>query len=272
MQRPGLDNRHARQNDFGACVRRAEGNISARLTTIPLNRYQITAPVSMFQHFTPEELLGPLNEVEARRAPKALFVAGDAGLLRHVPRVSVVGSRKATPEGLKRAQKISRLLVQRGAVVVSGLAEGIDAAAHHAAINAGGRTIGVIGTPLDKSYPKSNQSLQREMMERHAVISQFPLGYPTTPRNFPMRNATMALIVSASVIVEAGDTSGALSQGWEALRLGRLLFIMDSVCSNRNLTWPAEMLEYGAQKLSDENVESFLDALPTDLSYDAITV
>ena len=227
----------------------------------------------MHNEFTPEELLGPLNEVEARRAPKSLFVAGDRTLFQHVPRVSVVGSRKASPAGIKRTQKLVRLLVQRSAVVVSGLAEGIDTAAHRAAIEAGGKTIGVIGTPLDQAYPRSNQALQLEMMERHAVVSQFPQGYPTRPGNFPMRNATMALIVSASVIVEAGDTSGALSQGWEALRLGRLLFIMDSVVSNPNLTWPAKMLGYGAQVLSDGNVEDFLDALPTVLeSTDVLTV
>lgn len=217
----------------------------------------------MTHEFTPEELLGPMNEVEKRKSPKTLFLAGDRHLLEQLPRVSVVGSRKASPEGLKRAAKIARRLVEHGAVVVSGLAEGIDTAAHTSAIAAGGRTIGVIGTPLDKFYPKSNQDLQTLMMREHAVISQFPLGYPTTPKNFPIRNATMALIVGASVIVEAGDTSGALSQGWEALRLGRLLFIMESVVNNPRLTWPKEMLQYGAQVLGDSNVDAFLEALPT---------
>ena len=216
----------------------------------------------MIQRFTSEELLGPLNDVEMRRSPKELFVAGDATLFRMHPRVSVVGSRKASADGLKRAEKIAKLLAQRGAIVVSGLAEGIDAAAHRAALAAGGRTIGVIGTPLDKSYPKSNAELQRTLMEEHAVLSQFPVGYPTQPKNFPMRNATMALIVSASVIVEAGETSGALSQGWETLRLGRMLFIMESVVNDPRLRWPCEMLGYGAEVLSDRNVEDFLDALP----------
>lgn len=231
------------------------------------------APRTMFRTFTPDELLGPLNDVEAKRSPKELFVAGDPELFRRHPRVSVVGSRKASPEGIKRAQKLSRLLVERGAIVVSGLAEGIDAAAHHATIAAGGKTIAVIGTPLDKSYPKSNEALQREIATHHAVLSQFPSGYPTQRQNFPMRNATMALIVSASVIVEAGDTSGALSQGWEALRLGRLLFIMDSVCSDPRLTWPKKMLGYGAQVLSDSNIEAFLDSLPPEtVNADALTL
>ncbi len=216
----------------------------------------------MIQQFTPEELLGPLNDVEKRRSPKQLFVAGDAGLFSRHPRVSVVGSRKASPAGLKRAEKIARLLVESGAIVVSGLAEGIDAAAHKSAISSGGRTIAVLGTPLDKSYPKSNAELQKRIISDHAAVSQFAIGYPTQPKNFILRNGTMALITCASVIVEAGETSGALSQGWETLRLGRLLFIMDSLFSS-GLKWPDEMLKYGAQVLSDSNIGAFMEVLPT---------
>lgn len=227
----------------------------------------------MTQEFTPEELLGPLNDVEKRRSPKSLFLAGDPGLFKVQPRVAVVGSRKASPDGLKRAAKLARLLVEHKAVVVSGLADGIDAAAHRAAIEAGGRTIGVIGTPLDRCYPKSNTELQQLMMREQAVLSQFPSGYPTRPGNFPIRNATMALIVNASVIVEAGETSGALSQGWETLRLGRMLFIMESVVNNRSLKWPNEMLGYGAQILANDNLNAFFDALPSGLlSVDALPV
>jgi DNA processing protein len=227
----------------------------------------------MTQEFTPEDLLGPLNDVETRRSPKSLFVAGDPSLFKVQPRVAVVGSRKASADGLKRAAKLARLLVEHKAVVVSGLAEGIDAAAHHAAIEAGGKTIGVIGTPLDRCYPKSNTELQQLMMRDHAVVSQFPAGYPTMPKNFPIRNATMALIVNASVIVEAGETSGALSQGWETLRLGRMLFIMESVVNNRSLKWPNEMLGYGAQILANDNLNAFFDALPSGLlSVDALPV
>lgn len=228
---------------------------------------------SMIREFTPEELLGPLNDVENRRSPKRLFVAGNPALFRIQPRVAIVGSRTASDEGLKRAAKISRLLVERGAIVVSGLAAGIDTAAHRSAIDAGGRTVAVIGTPLDESYPKANADLQRLIAEQHAVLTQFPSGYPTTRANFPMRNLTMALVVCASVIVEAGDTSGALSQGWEALRLGRMLFIMESVVNNPKLKWPREMLDYGAEVLSDRNVDAFLDALPVgDLPDDALAV
>jgi DNA processing protein len=216
----------------------------------------------MNRSFTPEELLGPLNQAERKHAPKELFVAGDTTLFEILPRVAVVGTRKASPAGLKRAAKLARLLAERQVIVVSGLADGIDTAAHTAAIQAGGRTIAVIGTPLDQAYPKSNSALQDTIARDHAVLSQFPTGYPVSRRSFPMRNATMALIVSASVIVEAGETSGALSQGWETLRLGRLLFIMESVFNVPGLKWPEEMLQYGAQRLSDDNFDAFLSVLP----------
>lgn len=216
----------------------------------------------MFRSFTPEDLLGPLNEAERKRAPKELYVAGDAGLFELLPRVAVVGTRTASPAGLKRAAKLARMLAKKDVTVVSGLAEGIDTAAHTAAIQAGGRTIAVVGTPLDQAYPKSNTALQAAIAKDHAVLSQFPLGYPVSRKSFPMRNATMALIVSASVIVEAGETSGALSQGWETLRLGRLLFIMDSVFKVPGLKWPHDMLQYGAQRLSDDNFDAFLSVLP----------
>lgn len=217
----------------------------------------------MNHQFSPTELLGPLNEFETRRSPKTLFVAGDPALFRQQPRVAVVGSRSASADGCKRAEKIARLLVtERKAVVVSGLARGIDTAAHVSAMKAGGRTIAVLGTPLDESYPKTNAGLQAEIAAHHAVLSQFPPGYPTLRSNFPMRNATMALIVCASVIVEAGETSGALSQGWETLRLGRMLFIMESVVNDPKLKWPREMLDYGAEVLSDRNFGDFLALLP----------
>jgi DNA processing protein len=209
---------------------------------------------------TAEELLGPLNDLERLNAPTELFVAGDSALLRQHPRVSVVGSRNASPEGLRRATKLARVLTENAVTVVSGLALGIDTAAHEAAMTNRGRTIAVIGTPLNKVYPAQNAELQERIATEHLVVSQFAPGRPVTRANFPMRNRTMALIVDASVIVEAGETSGSLSQGWEALRLARELFIMKSVFENTSLRWPEKMLEYGARVLEDP--EQLLDKLP----------
>jgi DNA processing protein len=209
---------------------------------------------------TAEELLGPLNDVERVHAPKELFVAGDSSLLRRKPKVSIVGSRHATDDGTRRAYRLARILVEHDAVVVSGLALGIDTAAHQATIGAGGRTVAVIGTPITESYPRVNAALQHVIATRHALVSQFPAGYLTRPANFPMRNRTMALICDATVIVEAGETSGSISQGWEALRLGRALFLMASIVDRTDLTWPRKMMEYGADVLRDP--EDLLEALP----------
>ena len=221
---------------------------------------------------TAEELLGPLNEVEQKNAPERLFVAGDVSILTRGPRVSVVGSRKASAEGLQRTRSLGRALVKRGIVVVSGLAEGVDTAAHETALAEGGHTVAVIGTPLEKSYPAKNRALQERLMREQLVISQFPSGYPSQPKNFPIRNRTMALITDATVIVEAGEKSGTLHQGWEALRLGRLLFLMESVASDRSLSWPKEMIRYGAQVLSRENLELVLEEMPELTRAESITL
>lgn len=207
------------------------------------------------------DLLGPLNDVETRFAPAKLYFSGDQTLLQQSPRVAVVGSRKPSPEAIRRTHRLVRLLVVEEAIIVSGLAMGIDTAAHQATLQNAGKTIAVLGTPLSVATPRSNKPLQDTIAKEHLVVSQFPEGSTIRPHNFPMRNRTMALICQASVIVEAGDGSGTLSQGWEALRLGRPLFIMRSVVDNPALTWPRQMLEYGARVLGDD-IGDILEILP----------
>lgn len=210
---------------------------------------------------TPLELLGPLNDVERKYAPPALFSAGPMEIPLPSPRVAIIGSRKASPKGLSTATHIASVLSKRGVVVVSGLAEGIDTTAHETAIEEGGRTVAVLGTPLNRVYPQKNSQLQQEIMTNHLVISQFPIGTPIQPKNFVMRNRTMALISNASIIVEAGETSGSLHQGWEALRLGRPLFIWKSIVSNSSLNWPKRMMRFGALELTD--LKHVLEVLPS---------
>jgi len=216
-----------------------------------------------------EDLLGPLNEFEAKNAPDTLYVLGNKDILRQGARVSIVGSRKATPFGIARARRLAAMLAERNIVVVSGLAEGIDTAAHTSAMEHGGRTIAVIGTPLDQVYPKQNRDLQEQIGKEHLLISQFAPGMPIQRKNFPMRNRTMALI-SATVIVEASDSSGSLSQGWEALRLGRALFLTKALTEDSKISWTKEMLDHGAKVLSDETLQDFLDCLPerTEMEFD----
>lgn len=195
--------------------------------------------------------LGALSDAEMRYAPLTLYVAGDIGLLRSRPKVAIVGSRKATDEGRRRAHKLAAGLAEQGVVIVSGLAEGIDRAAHDGAIAAGGATIAVIGTPMDLCYPAAHARLQEKIYTDGLLVSQFPPGHRTYPSDFIKRNRTMALIADASVIVEAHDGSGALSQAAETQRLHRPLFFMRSVLDNPELEWPARFQVNGAQVLTD---------------------
>ena len=227
------------------------------------NDFFVFGSFTTVQDLLPHELLGPLNAVERKHVPATLYIAGNPAFLRTGGRVSIVGARKSSNEGLARARRFAGLLAERRVVVVSGLAEGVDAAAHRSAIDRGGSTIAVIGTPLDRSYPKQNAELQAEIAARHLLISQFPSGYSIKPANFPMRNRTMALVSDASVIIEASETSGSLSEGWEVLRLGRPLFITKAMASDKKLKWPQKMLGYGAQILSAETIEDFFGSLPS---------
>ncbi|WP_317194040.1 DNA-processing protein DprA [Aquimarina mytili] len=209
-----------------------------------------------------QEFRSYLTEVELKNSPEELFTEGDFSLLYEGRRVAVVGSRKVSPQGIKRAQVITKKLVEKGIIVVSGLAQGVDTVAHTTAIREQGKTIAVLGTPLDKVYPKENKELLDLIKKDHLAISQFPLNYPSRPANFPIRNRTMALISDATIIIEASEKSGTRHQGWEALRLGRSVLLLENIVSDSSLTWPKEMLDYGAQVLTRENFDSILSDLP----------
>lgn len=203
-----------------------------------------------------------LTDTEKKHSPKQLFLAGNHDLLYNKRRVSVVGSRKASREGLIRAKIVSKALVEHDIIVVSGLATGIDTMAHTTAIESGGQTIAVLGTALSKSYPKQNADLLELIKKDHLAISQFPEGYPAQPKNFPIRNRTMALISDATIIIEAGEKSGTRHQGWEALRLGREVYILENVANDPKIPWAKEMMDYGARSLSRENINSILEEIP----------
>ena len=208
------------------------------------------------------DLLGQLTEFEEINAPDQLFIEGDKKLLTEGRRVAIVGSRKASREGISRTRSFTKALVEHGITVVSGLAEGIDTAAHETAIKKGGKTIAVLGTPLSKTYPATNKALHEAIKRDHLAISQFPEGYPLKRENFPRRNRTMALICDATVVVEASEKSGTLHQVREGIRLGRLVYIMQNVAQNEELTWPQEMIGYGAQELRREDVPDILYDIP----------
>lgn len=209
-------------------------------------------------------LLGrQLNDIEEKYAPETIYYKGSMQIPLPYARVSVIGTRSPTEEGISAAEHVAKVLVENNVVIVSGLAKGIDSIGHKTAIKNGGKTIAVLGTPLDKTYPKENAELQEEMMKSQLVVSQYPVGRPTAKKDFALRNRTMALISDASVIVEAGDGSGTLYQGWETIRLGRPLFICKSVVQNSEIKWPKEMIEYGAMELDDP--ADILENLPSNV-------
>lgn len=217
----------------------------------------------MLTHELPTvEALGPLNEYEQRHAPERLYLAGDPDLLRRGPKVSIVGSRKASPNALRYTRDFAATLASAGVVIVSGLAKGVDTAAHEAAMEAGGRTLAVLGTPLDRAYPEENKPLQERIARDHLVVSQFPPGSPVTQKSFPLRNRLMALICDATVIVEAGTSSGTQHQGWEALRLNRPLFLAPLLFRGAVPEWVEKLQEYGAARL--ESVEDVLSSVPPE--------
>lgn len=180
---------------------------------------------------------------DAEKPSPLFYYEGDIGLAE-LPSISIVGSRKASEDGIKRARKLARELVSSKYAIVSGLAKGIDTAAMTSAIQHGGKVIGVIGTPIDEYYPKENRVLQDEVAFNHLLISQVPFfkyaNQPFSTRRFyfPERNELMAAISDATVIVEASDTSGTLTQARACMHQGRPLFILRSCYNNPNVDWP----------------------------------
>lgn len=168
--------------------------------------------------------------------PEILFVRGDIRLLDE-PIVSVVGTRNPSAEGRRDARDLAHRLTERHVVVASGLAYGIDEAAHEGALSAG-CTVAVIGTPLNKVYPRDHRALQDTISETGVVLSQFLPSLPIQRWNFPLRNATMSGLSIATIVVEAGETSGALIQAREALKQGRRVFAPQKSVDNPHLKWP----------------------------------
>lgn len=195
---------------------------------------------------------------DAEHPVELLYFLGWWELVNSPKSVAVVGTRNPSTEGLARTKRLVKALVQDSFTIVSGLAAGIDAMAHQTAINEGGKTIAVLGTPISKAYPSSNTILQKEIAADHLLISQVPVkrywNQPNPTANnffFPERNVTMSALTDATIIIEAGDTSGTLVQARHALKQGRKLFILDSNFKNPELKWPSAYEERGAIRVAE---------------------
>jgi len=178
-------------------------------------------------------------------APPHLFALGASGGVA-APVVAIVGTRDATAYGERVTREIAAGLVRAGACVVSGMARGIDAAAHDAALVAGGRTAAVLGTGIDVPYPAAHRSLHRRIATAGVVISEHPPGAAASPGSFPRRNRIIAALASATIVVEAGHRSGALITAMHALDLGRTVAAVPGPIDSPQSAGSNELLRDGA--------------------------
>jgi DNA processing protein len=165
----------------------------------------------------------PVRSLVSHAKFGALHAAGDLRLLDK-PGVAVVGSRKASPDALEAAARVGAALVDKGFVVISGLAAGVDVACQQSAMAAGGRTIGVIGTSLNRSYPASHAALQKRVYEEHLLVSPFSPSQATAPWSFPVRDRVIARLSRATVLVAAEEKSGTRHVVEECIRQSKQVF------------------------------------------------
>lgn len=190
--------------------------------------------------------------------PTLLYVRGDPALLSR-PALAVVGSRNATPQGLKSAESFAHALARAGFAIVSGLALGIDAAAHRGALAAGGVTMAVVGTGADRLYPARNQALGRQIIETGVMVSEFPLGTPAMAANFPRRNRIISGLARGVLVVEAAPESGSLITARLAGEQGREVFAMPGSIHSPLSRGCHQLIKQGARLV--ESAQDIFDEL-----------
>ena len=184
--------------------------------------------------------------------PLALFYRGNTALLKK-PAVAMVGSRRASAYGLNAARHLAGQLAIAGVTVVSGLARGIDAASHEAALDGGGDTIAVLGTGIDVVYPRSNKKLFRAIEERGLILTEFAPAMPPLSANFPIRNRIISGLAMATVIVEATGRSGSLITARTAAEQGRNVCAVPGTIFAAGAEGTNRLIQYGAKLVHDVN-------------------
>ena len=237
---------------------RAGGIASARQRARAALDSAATAGLTMvaYHHASYPRLLWQIPD-----PPIAMWVRGDAVALS-APAIAVVGSRAATPAGLNAARRIGRDIAAAGLTVVSGLARGIDAAAHAGAIEAGGSTIAVLGCGADVVYPSGHAALAANVVSAGAVVSEFPPGTPPLPRHFPLRNRIISGLSRGVVVVEASERSGSLITARAALEQGREVLAVPGGIASGQHRGCHRLIKDGARLV--ETVEDILEQVGWD--------
>ena len=197
--------------------------------------------------------------------PPFLFVRGSLSAADDRA-VAVIGTRKPSDEGVRIAQRIAKVLAQREVTVVSGMATGIDAAAHAAAINSGGRTLAVLGSGISRIYPTANAALSRAISASGAMVSQFWPDLGPSRWTFPVRNIVTSGLSLGTVVVEAGPTSGARQQAEHALRHGKRLFLLHRLVEHQ--PWAKDLVGRPGVVATDD-VDEILSAVDLELDMQA---
>ncbi|HYG80322.1 MAG TPA: DNA-processing protein DprA [Pyrinomonadaceae bacterium] len=198
--------------------------------------------------------------------PVTLYLKGAWEECLNAPCVAVVGSRRSSTYGQNAAQMLARDLAQRGVTIISGLARGIDAAAHRGALEAGGRTVAVTGTGLDEVYPRDHKKLAQEILAGGgALVSEFPLGTPPAPQNFPYRNRVISGLSLGVLVVEAAENSGSLITARLALEQGREVFAVPGNITSRN-SFGTNYLIKGAGAKLVQQWQDICEELPQEIA------
>lgn len=203
----------------------------------------------------------PQRLKEIDQPPPVMYIRGEY-LPDDLFAVAIVGTRKVTPYGRQITEDLAAYLASNGITVVSGLARGVDAIAHQAALKAGGRTIGILGSGVDKIYPPEHLNLARQMIERGAVMSDYAVGTPPDASNFPPRNRIISGLSLAVVVVEAAETSGALITAEFAAEQGREVFAVPGSILAPQSKGTNKLIQNGALPLL--SVNDIMQALNID--------
>ena len=203
----------------------------------------------------------PQSLLEIPDPPSVLYIRGNPALLQS-PGIAIVGSRNATPQGLKTAESFAQALAGRGFAIISGLALGIDAAAHRGALTTEGATIAVIGTGADRIYPARNKELALAIARHGTIVSEFPLGTPAIAANFPRRNRIISGLSRGVLVVEAAPESGSLITARLAAEQGREVFAIPGSIHSPVARGCHKLIKQGAKLV--ETAQDILEELGGD--------